>query len=179
MRRGTILLETHISWILSNSWKRSLAKHILIALSCHISGFEEVRSDYFVLWQCAPNQNRGRVLQRLVYLLLTLWTPWPTVLFFQNSGNWEFTLSRKKTRLRNDESSPNPFREYGPKEIQFSLSESVIWWCLCSLYGKSVNFCRIKWHIAVWGTPVWAGSFRKDNVRCFFNITLFYFSSQR
>lgn len=117
MRRSSMLLKNHMSWIFQKSCKFILAKLIFKDHSYTVMVIEKIRSSYFVLWYCEPIHNETGVLQRLVYLLQTFWTLNPTFLFGHTLGKIKFALIVNKNRLERFWVTVTAFWQYCAKEI--------------------------------------------------------------
>lgn len=163
MRRSTMLLKSHVSWIFSKSFKSIVRKYVSTSLSCYVLVFKTVG-----LFTSISRSKKYDNRERFCSIRFTccgrsephIWQFW----LFTVPENEKFSLIAKTICLRNSKSSLSSFRQYFLKEIPFSLSKSVIWGCLLRLYGKRFSSPCRKGRTVVWCTPVWAAIFGKDNL---------------
>lgn len=115
--------------MLSKSWRHMVSELSFVILSGSVFIWEEMRSNYFVLWQCTPYLNQGGVIRILVYLLKNLSNPYPTGWLVHFSWRRKPELIRKTIDFRNSESSPNWVRQFWTKAFHCFCRH---YWCFDS-----------------------------------------------
>lgn len=122
-------------------------------LSMNLSGYFfsfRIGSDYFVLWQHAPNKNRGRVQGRSIYFFQAHWFSYPLVLFFHHSRERKSESIVRIIHLRDSKWTLSSFPQYCARKMQLSWIAYMMCGYHCSLYVKCFSSLSRNFRIVVW-----------------------------